>query len=87
MGEVASGHPPKSSHGWLAFSPAAPETHPSPQSHGGSQSPFFQFLAHANLKIPLHLPLPRHWPLASLLIDQKPTGDKDLQHLDTQIPD
>jgi hypothetical protein len=26
-----------------------------------------------------------HWPLSSLLIDQKLIGDKDLQHLDTQI--
>ena len=29
--------------------------------------------------------LPSHWLLASLLIDQKPIGDKDLQRLDTQI--
>jgi hypothetical protein len=28
-----------------------------------------------------------HLPLASLLINQKTTGDKDLQCLDTQIPD
>jgi hypothetical protein len=30
--------------------------------------------------------LPSSWLLASLLINQKPTGDKDLQHLDIQIP-
>jgi hypothetical protein len=27
-----------------------------------------------------------HWSLASLLINQKPIGDKVLQRLDTQIP-
>lgn len=32
-------------------------------------------------------PLPNHWPLASLLMDQKTIGDKDLQFLDMRIPD
>jgi hypothetical protein len=33
------------------------------------------------------IPFPNHCLLASLLIDQKPTGDKDLQQLDTKNPD
>ena len=48
--------------------------------------PFSQFLAHANLKV-----LPQSTCLTIgcwlLLINQKPIRDKDLQLLDTQIPD
>ena len=61
--------------GW--FSPYSSKFYLS-LSLGDSLSHFPQFLACANLKVPPHLPLLSHWPLMSLLINQKPTGDKDL---------
>jgi hypothetical protein len=30
-------------------------------------------------------PMTSHFPLASLFVDQKPTGHKNLQHLDMQL--
>ena len=85
IGEVARGHPTEFSNDWMAFSPSAPTSHLSFLSHGNSLS-FSQFLAHTNLKVRLSLPAQ---PLAigSLLISQEPTGDKDLQRLDTQVLD
>lgn len=46
-------------------------------------SSFSQFQSRANLRIPPHLPLSSHCLLASLLIDQKPNGDKNLLHLNS----
>ena len=97
IGEVASGHLPKISHGWLALSPAAPTSIrlPSPipttitpcPLHGTSLSPPSSILAYTNLRFLPYLPFPNHWLPATLLIDPKPIGDKDLQRLNTQIPD
>ena len=53
--EVASGHLPKISHGWLALSPAAPASHPSSPGHGESSVPLC-FLACASLRISLAQP-------------------------------
>jgi hypothetical protein len=58
--EVASGHPPEFSRGWLAFSPAAPASNPSPLNHGVSHLPSSRFLVCTNLKVLLRLPLLSH---------------------------
>jgi hypothetical protein len=50
-----------------------------PPKPGGSPVSFLSLshiLALENLRVPPHLPLPSHWPLASLLIDQKQLGTR-----------
>jgi hypothetical protein len=52
----------------------------------GNCAPFSHFLACTNLKASFDL-FAQPLAVGSLLIDQKPIGDKDLQHLDMQSPD
>lgn len=60
---------------------------PPPKLHLSlSQAASHCVLALETLRVLPYLPLPSHWLLASLLINQKSAGDKDLHGLDTQIP-
>jgi hypothetical protein len=80
--EVASGHLPEFSHGWLASSPAAcvPSFYPSPGNSAPSSS---LCPTQAILSV---LPLAQPLAIGILIVDQKPIEDKDLQCLDMQIP-
>jgi hypothetical protein len=70
----------QSPHGWVTLSPADAAFPSFSPSSGDSAVP----LNILPEQFSVSCTVPSYWPLASLLMDQNPIGNQELQHLDTQ---